>query len=367
MAGTVERILGLVESSGRSRGEFAKAIGLDDSKLSKSLNGTRRFSSLDLARIADTCGVTVDWLITGESPPLAAAARTSGGSADIAIAEARRLTALRGDVAAIGYPQPWLIPARSLASGNAVAQGDALARAALRMVETAARSIAEWDLAALIEAVFGADVAVVHTREGFDGLSAYSSQAKLIVLASSQLPSRQRFTLAHELGHLLVGDDQGIHLDNDVYAASQKQDPTELRANTFASVFLMPDSVLADAVGRAGLDDATFATLCCDLMVSPSALASRLLRLRLIDAGASDRFKRLTSASAAKIAGRGEELARRCAESNQPRSPGLLLRDTYAAYEGGMATLRPYANVLGVDVEPLRRSLETADTSTDAL
>ena len=52
-------------------------IGLDDSKLSKSLGGIRRFSSLDLARIAEQCDVTVDWLVTGEEPALAMASRTT--------------------------------------------------------------------------------------------------------------------------------------------------------------------------------------------------------------------------------------------------------------------------------------------------
>ena len=81
MQGIPDRVLSLIEASGLSRGAFAQEIGLDDSKLSKSLSGTRRFSSLDLARIADRCHVTVDWLVTGEEPPLAVAARTTSGDA----------------------------------------------------------------------------------------------------------------------------------------------------------------------------------------------------------------------------------------------------------------------------------------------
>jgi hypothetical protein len=55
MQGIPGRVLSLIEDSGLSRRAFAGEIGLDDSKLSKSLSGTRRFSSLDLARIADRC------------------------------------------------------------------------------------------------------------------------------------------------------------------------------------------------------------------------------------------------------------------------------------------------------------------------
>ena len=111
----------------------------------------------------------------------------------------------------------------------------------------------------MTEDVFGADVAVVALDAGFDGLAASSDDAKLIVLGTSQVPARQRFTLAHELGHLLAGDDQGVHLDRDVYDKAQAKDPSEMRANSFASAFLMPEDVLREAVGPDGLTEPGFA------------------------------------------------------------------------------------------------------------
>ena len=77
-------------------------------------------------------------------------------------------------------------------------------------------------------------------------------------------------------------------------------------------------------------------------------------------AGAT-KYKRITAARAASIAGRGEEFAQAVTEANKLRPPGLLVRDAYAAYETGAATLRPYANLLGVDVDELRRELESED------
>ena len=109
--------------------------------------------------------------------------------------------------------------------------------------------------------------------------------AKLIVLGTSQVPARQRFTLAHELGHLLAGDDQGVHLDRDIFDRAQAKDPSEMRANSFASAFLMPEDLLRAAVGPDGLTEQGFAALACDLKVTPSALAFRLRDLRLIDSG----------------------------------------------------------------------------------
>jgi Zn-dependent peptidase ImmA (M78 family)/transcriptional regulator with XRE-family HTH domain len=358
MATTTDRVRELIAQSGLSQHDFARQIGLDDTKLSKSLSGTRRFSSLDLARIAELCKVTVDWLITGEEPPFAVAARSTGGSAAAAIAVARRLTTQREDLAALGFAQPWRPVAASPGKGLWTEQAGRLAMAARERIAAGGRSVTEPQLAALVEDIFGADVTVVDLGTDFDGLAASSEAARLIVLATSKFPGRQRFTLAHELGHLLAGDDHGVHLDKDIFDRAQQKDPTEKRANAFAADFLMPEAILRERVGRNGLTEAGFAELACDLRVSPSTVAYRLLTLRLIDSGSCDRFKSITGAKAASLAGRINDWALRLAEANAPRPPGLLLRDSYAAYESGATTLRPYANLLGVDVEALRGALE---------
>jgi Zn-dependent peptidase ImmA (M78 family)/transcriptional regulator with XRE-family HTH domain len=361
MQGISGRVLRLIEASGLSRGDFARLIGLDDSKLSKSLSGTRRFSSLDLARIAEECEVSVDWLVTGEEPALAVAARTTGGQAGTALRAAKLYTAMRADLASLGYPQPWRTVTAEITAGTYAEQGGRLADAALTRVQEAGRLVTQPDLPSLVESVFGADVAVIGLDDGFDGLAASSAGARLVVLATSRVPARQRYTLAHELGHLLAGDDQDVHLDHDIYDKAQARHPSEMRANSFASAFLMPASMLRPAVGQDGLTETRFATLACDLRVSPSALAFRLSHLRLADAGTCDRYKRITASRAASIAGRGDEFAQAVTEANRLRPPGLLARDAYAAYEAGAATLRPYANLLGIDVDDLRRELESED------
>jgi Zn-dependent peptidase ImmA (M78 family)/transcriptional regulator with XRE-family HTH domain len=366
MQGISERVLRLIETSGLSRGDFARRIGLDDSKLSKSLSGTRRFSSLDLARIATEYEVSVDWLVTGEEPALAVAARTTGGQVGTALKAAKLYTSMRADMASLGYPQPWHPVPAGTVGGTYAEQGRGLADAALARVQETGRLVTEAGLPSVVEAVFGADVAVIELQDGFDGLAASSANAKLVVLATSRNPMRQRYTLAHELGHLLAGDDQDVHLDRDIYDKAQTRDPSEMRANSFASAFLMPTEILRGAVGPDGVTEAGFATLACDLRVSPSALAIRLAHLRLIDSGRCDRYKLITAARAAAMVGRGDEFAQAVTEANKVRPPWLLARDAYAAYETGAATLRPYANLLGVDVDELRRQLESADEMDDA-
>jgi transcriptional regulator with XRE-family HTH domain len=63
-----QRVRQVISESGLSQAEFAAKAGLDGPKMSKSLSGVRRFTSLDLARIADVGGVTVLYLLGSRDP-----------------------------------------------------------------------------------------------------------------------------------------------------------------------------------------------------------------------------------------------------------------------------------------------------------
>ena len=359
VSGVIERVRGLISASGVSQGEFARTVDLDDPKLSKSLGGTRRFSSLDLAKIADAYDVSVDWLLTGEQKALALAARSTGGSARDAVEAAEELADLRESATRLGYPQPWSLGELPAVEGlRWTNQGKALAAAALERVREIRGDDSTSDLPTVIEETFGADVAVRELGAGFDGLAVGSDQVKLVLVAVSMVPARQRFTLAHELGHLLAGDDQEVHVDPDVYDRTRRAEPSEVRANAFAASFLMPQERLAQWVAQHGLDTASFAGLVHALGVSPSALAWRMKELRLIDAGVQQKFEGLTTARAAVLGDWEAGFARAMAAASTPRVPGLLSRDLYAAYASGATTLRPYARLMGVETDDLRRSLE---------
>jgi len=355
-----DRVRDLIAQSGHGQGHFAIEVGLDPSKMSKSLAGTRRFSSLDLARIADHAKVTVDWLMSGEETPLSTAARAAaGGSTETAITEAERLCELRATAARLGWPQPWRpVPLRS-GQTRAAAQGEALAEEALARLESLGLDALSLDLAEVVEVAFGVDVSIVALGDGFDGLAVSTPEAKLILAALTPVAFRQRFTIAHELGHLLYGEDQGVHADPNVYAPA-RGDHSEVRANAFASAFLMPKSRLRARV-QPGFDNAAFGALALELKVSPSALAIRLERLNFIDALASERWKSMSAAQAARASGDATVMARATAYATETRRPGLLSRDLFAAYVDGRTTLRPYASLLGVDTATLRADLERSD------
>lgn len=356
MQGVAERVRELITVSGISQGDFARTIGLDDSKLSKSLGGTRRFSSLDLANIADGHHVTVDWLLTGQQPLLALAARSAVGSTRRAIEAADELAELRENIALVGYGQPWR-PVEIDASGRGwVDQGRALAEAALRRVREAGRAETEADLPLLIEDLFGVDVAIADLGPGVDGLSVCSEDVKLVLLATSTAPARQRFTLARELGHLLSGDDREmLHLAD--IGGTEPREPVEVRADAFASAFLVPADALVEVFG-APLNQQGFATLVGARRASSRVLARRLADLGLIDDSTVEELGSMMTARAAHLGGWLHEFSRSVDAASSERTPGLLRSALYDAYDSRDTTLHPYARLLKTDVDRLQKSLD---------
>lgn len=211
----------------------------------------------------------------------------------------------------------------------------------------------------VIEAVFGFDVAIVPLGDAFDGLAARFPDGGLILASPTPNSSRQRFTLAHELGHLLAGDDQGVHEDVDIESAASRDGEGEVQANAFAAAFLMPASYLSDRVqGR--IEERSFCDLVVELRVSPVALAIRLKTLNLIDAMASANLGRLTYAQALRLSG-GAQASSDAAESLAVRPPARLASELLAAYLDGRTSLRPYAAALGVDTDVVRAQLESEE------
>jgi len=76
----------------------------------------------------------------------------------------------------------------------------------------------------------------------------------VIGVNSEHSRTRQRFTIAHELGHLLLHADEEFHIDekrplarrDDV--SSQATDAREIEANQFAAELLMPKALVGASV-----------------------------------------------------------------------------------------------------------------------
>ena len=79
----VRQVLGAIAPTQR---EAASSIGIDPTKLSKSLNGTRRFTADELLRLADTGGVAVEWLVHGRGAGPGGPSGATAAAADPAAA-----------------------------------------------------------------------------------------------------------------------------------------------------------------------------------------------------------------------------------------------------------------------------------------
>jgi AcrR family transcriptional regulator len=102
----VERVRRAIGRTGTTRREFAAAIGLDETKLSKSLGGRRRFTTAELAAISRRADVPLTELVDGERPAVTAApvpSITPARADDPDGARARILEAAWTLIAARGY------------------------------------------------------------------------------------------------------------------------------------------------------------------------------------------------------------------------------------------------------------------------
>jgi len=64
-----ERIVQARKDAGLSQEGLASELGLDGSAISKIENGTRNLSSVELVKLAEICGKTVDWFFSKEDSP----------------------------------------------------------------------------------------------------------------------------------------------------------------------------------------------------------------------------------------------------------------------------------------------------------
>lgn len=110
----------------------------------------------------------------------------------------------------------------------------------------------------------------------------------IIVVNAAHAPVRKRFTIAHEIGHFVLHDDE-VHVDQ--FRNEKSSDGThakEIEANAFAAELLMPEEIVTKLVGRfsmMALDPETeehVKKVARQLEVSAEALTIRLATLGLL-------------------------------------------------------------------------------------
>ena len=101
-------------------------------------------------------------------------------------------------------------------------------------------------------------------------------------------PNRQRFTIAHEIGHFLLHDFNEVHVDRAVVklrnrVSSRGDDSEEIEANRFAAEILMPEAFLSNDLDESTFidlhDDRSMLRLARRYQVSVQAMTNRLVSL----------------------------------------------------------------------------------------
>jgi Zn-dependent peptidase ImmA (M78 family) len=123
------------------------------------------------------------------------------------------------------------------------------------------------------------------------GLLLPEGGAKLIAVNSAHHPRRQRFTIAHELGHLQMHDgayivDSTVRVNRRDGLSSMATDLEEIEANAFAAALLMPPALVRGALEpvrapRLGNPSRIGEHLAEQFGVSAEAMSYRLINLGL--------------------------------------------------------------------------------------
>jgi len=250
--------------------QLGAQVGLGRDQISKIERGQRRLAPREVPAFAAALGVTVRYLLGAEETPRVSRALRLGqrvgadaadGSSEVPATQRRALELLNVEevlASQLDLPQPRLsapgaqvrhfayteLRWRPRNKAEAQRQGRRLAeevRAALDLGSAEIR-----DLAAVIETHFAADVALSPLGNDVDGLCAHTVERALLVASSDFPDGHVRFTLAHELGHHLLGDPREVITEDtgDMYA----DDILERRVNSFSAHLLMPEEGVREAL-----------------------------------------------------------------------------------------------------------------------
>ena len=193
-------------------------------------------------------------------------------------------------------------------------------------------------------------ILVVQTRmdaDGrFDGLQAWADDYPVVAVSALWPGDRQRFTLAHELGHLL--------LDTRLDGVDMEQ-----TANRFAGAFLLPRDELVRHLGekRAHIEPRELYLLKREFGLSMAAVAYRAKDTGIIDQTAFARLMRLFRANG----WHRQEPGTPC----QPEQPRLFEQLVFRLLADGGISPSKAAELLGIDAHRLEQLRQLGAAETD--
>ena len=346
----------------------ADALRVPRSAVSQFESGNRQVTSLELVELARLYRVDIRDLVEGRNPTAEVMALFRGrrgvGDQDVdeAVADVLPICQAVSDIEdelehanpATAVRRPQAYPIRAI-DGTPRSQGQSLAQLERSRLGIGASPIDDLSHLLLHNGLIVAEHALPDSVSGVF-LSVRSGRAFVLVHEDESF-GRRRFSLAHEYCHALVDSHDGV-----VVSRAGASTGRELRANAFASAFLVPKEGILELLSREGvtresLDFRHAAKLAARFMVSYDAAVVAL-----------DQADLLTPAKREEIEALGRNARgymHTALRVREPQYSRTTLREwgfqrTIRALELGLITLRKGTEIaaqLGYEPEVVRQNL----------
>jgi len=276
-------------AAGLSQEELGIAAGLDRTMISKIESLTRQVKAVELTRLCGALGLQLGHFLVPAPAVVSRRAveleeEASDGSKVSRRVENALFAWLRDvrQLMKIGV----LAPRKVLMTGNAGSAEEAREAAAQLRRRL---GMAEGPIGSMVDVAERAGVLIALTDLPGDGASINEGDLAVAIVSVQGDPGRRRATAAHELGHVVLGDefasDIGVHAS---------RDRREAVIDAFAAEFLLPAAAFsAGDVGRSELVE-----LAAKYRVSWSLAVNQAVRLGLLKPGSARALRARTPTEA---------------------------------------------------------------------
>lgn len=217
------------------------------------------------------------------------------------------------------------------------------------------------DVADLVQATVNADVALVNFDQSLAAMICVDKQDEttLIAVGTTDNPERQRFSIAHELGHYVFNEFADNLNDEDDTAI-------EDRAHAFARHLLLPDAALSDFLTDRGyeklaLPERALSHVVALFEVSGTVAAIQLHESRWIDDETFEAWQNVEASYLAQRYGWAAERRARVIEAQTERPPRRMMDNATEAYVEHYLDIKTLAHLDGsATADELSRTLKNS-------
>jgi Zn-dependent peptidase ImmA (M78 family) len=217
-----------------------------------------------------------------------------------------------------------------------------------------------WDLAELAETVLNVDIARFDMPDGVEGATRQDplTGATAVAIGTSDNPERQRFTLAHEIAHIVCED------ITDHPEGTRERTPGEQRADAFARHLLAPLEGVRALVAASRDQDpwALASAVIRHFGVSPVVASIQLKETGAVSVDTASELRGRRASWYATYFGWDAERKQLVREAQAAQPPRRIVANATAAYIRGDLSAAVLARVKGErDAEALEAELRSQD------